>query len=152
MTDRIIEYLASDDERTREAGADAAYALLVGDPMPIVALGQPLAVSVRGKESGYAGEPHPASAALRLWARAGEATLIRRIVETQAVVAGAEARVELVGRRGERPPEDLVAPGRRHTKPGQRSAAWHGFLRREATTTASERTPHYGAPSKRRRS
>jgi hypothetical protein len=97
VTDRIIEHLASDDERTREAGADAAYALLVVDPMRIVVLGQPLAASVRGQESGYAGVPHPVSAALRALGAGwrGEPALTRGIVETQAVVAGAEARVEL---------------------------------------------------------
>ncbi|PZS09136.1 MAG: hypothetical protein DLM64_11120 [Solirubrobacterales bacterium] len=97
VTGRIIEHLASDDESTREAGADAARVLLALDATRIIALGSPLAASVRGPESGYAGYPHPASAALRALAEAwrGEPGLTRRIVEAEAAGASHEARGEL---------------------------------------------------------
>ncbi len=97
MTERIIGHLGSDDESTRQAGADAARLLLAEDAGRVVALGQPLAASVRGPDSGYAGYPHPASAALRALAEAwrGQPELTRRIVETEAAASGQEARDEL---------------------------------------------------------
>ena len=97
VTERIIGHLASDDESTRQAGADAARLLLAEDAGRVVALGQPLAASVRGPDSGYAGYPHPASAALRALADAwrGEPQLTRRIVEAEAAAAGQEARDKL---------------------------------------------------------
>ncbi len=97
VTRRIVEHLASDDESTREAGADAARVLLAFDAMRVIALGRPLAANVRGPESGYSGYPHPASAALRALAEAwrGQPELTRRIVEAQAAESGQEARGEL---------------------------------------------------------
>jgi hypothetical protein len=97
VTGRIIEHLASDDDSTREAGADAARVLLAPDASRVIALGHSLAASVRGPESGYAGYPHPASAALRALAEAwrGEPELTRRIVEAGAAGASREARGEL---------------------------------------------------------
>ena len=97
VTERIIGHLGSGDERTRQAGADAACVLLAEDAGRVVALGQPLAASVRGSDSGYAGYPHPASAALRALAEAwrGHPELTRRIVENEAAAAGQEARDEL---------------------------------------------------------
>ena len=97
VTGRIIEHLASDDESAREAGADAARVLLALDATRVVALGHPLAASVRGADRSYAGYPHPASAALRALAEAwrGEPELTRRIVEAEAAGAGQEARDEL---------------------------------------------------------
>ena len=97
VTARTIEHLASDNELTREAGADAARVLLARDATRVVALGRPLAASVRGQESGYAGYPHPTSAALRALAEAwrGEPELTRRIVEAEAATVSEEARGEL---------------------------------------------------------
>jgi hypothetical protein len=97
VTARTIEHLASDNELTREAGADAARVLLARDATRVVALGRPLAASVRGQESGYAGYPHPTSAALRALAEAwrGEPVLTRRIVEAEAARVSEEARGEL---------------------------------------------------------
>jgi hypothetical protein len=94
VTERIIEHLASEDESTREAGANAARVLLALNATRVVALGHPLAASVRGAESGYAGDPHPTSAALRALAEAwrGQPELTRRIVEAEAAEAGQEAR------------------------------------------------------------
>ena len=97
VTARVIEHLASDDDLTREAGAEAARVLLAQDATRVVALGRPLAASVRGEDNGYAGYPHPASAALRALAEAwrGEPELTRRIVEAEAAKASEEARAEL---------------------------------------------------------
>jgi hypothetical protein len=97
VTGRIIEHLASGDELTREAGADAARVLLALDATRVVALGQPLAASVRGPDTGYAGYPHPAAAALRALAEAwrGEPEMTRRIVEAEAAGASDETRSEL---------------------------------------------------------
>lgn len=97
VTGRIIEHLASDDERTREVGADAARVLLALDSTRIVALGPPLAASVRGRERGYADYPHPTSAALRALAEGwrGEPELTRRIVEDQASGASQDVKDEL---------------------------------------------------------
>jgi hypothetical protein len=97
VTERIIERLQSDDEWTRESAADAASVLLAVDATRVVALGQPLAASVRGEDSGYYGYPHPTSSALRALAEAwrGEPELTRRIVETEAADASQEARDQL---------------------------------------------------------
>jgi hypothetical protein len=97
VIDRIIEHLASDDDRTREAGADAARVLIGDDPTRIVALGPPVAASVRGPGRGYAGYPHPTSAALRALAEGwrGEPALTRRIVEDAAAVASQLVKDEL---------------------------------------------------------
>jgi hypothetical protein len=97
VTDRIVMHLASDDERTREAGADAAQVLLVLDATRVVALGPPLAASVRGQESFYAGYPRPTSAALEALAQGwrGEPALTRQMVEAEAATASQEARNEL---------------------------------------------------------
>ena len=97
VTEGIVDHLASDDEATREAGAGAAQILLAIDPARVVALGPPLAASVRGPDAGYAGYPDPAAAALRALAEAwrGEPVLTRRIVETQAGTVNADLRSEL---------------------------------------------------------
>lgn len=97
VTERIIAHLASGDDSVREAGADAARVLLALDATRVVALGQPLAASVRGPDTGYAGYPHPASAALAALAEAwrGEPELTCQIVETQASGASQEERGEL---------------------------------------------------------
>jgi hypothetical protein len=97
VTDRIVAYLASEDERTREVGADAARVLLALDTTRVVALGPPLAASVRGKDSGYAGYPHPTSAALGALAEGwrGEPELTRQMVEREAATASQDARDEL---------------------------------------------------------
>ena len=49
VTERIIQRLNSDDDWTRECAADAARVLLALDATRVVALGQPLAASVRGR-------------------------------------------------------------------------------------------------------
>jgi hypothetical protein len=97
VTARIIEHLGSDDELTREAGADAARVLLALDATRVVALGHPLAASVRGPDTPYAGYPHPAGAALRALAEAwrGEPEMTRRIIEAEAAGASDEVRSEL---------------------------------------------------------
>lgn len=97
VTERVVRHLASDDETTREAGSDAARILLADDPTRVVALGRPLAASVRGPESGYAGYPHPTSAARRALAEAwrGEPELTRQIIESEAASATQEAKDEL---------------------------------------------------------
>jgi hypothetical protein len=97
VTRGIVDHLASDDDATRETGADAARILLAIDPARVIALGPPLAASVRGSDAGYAGYPHPAAAALRALAEAwrGQPALTRRIVETQAATGDADAQDEL---------------------------------------------------------
>lgn len=97
VINRIVGHLGSDDDRTRESGADAARVLLGQDPTRIVALGPALAESVRGPERGYAGYPHPASAALQALAEGwrGEPQLTRRIVEDAAAGASQAAKNEL---------------------------------------------------------
>jgi hypothetical protein len=97
VTERIVGHLASDDEPTREAAADAARVLLAVDPTRVVALGPSLAASVRDPESGYAGYPRPTSAALRALAEAwrGEPELTCQIIESEAVSASKEAKDEL---------------------------------------------------------
>lgn len=97
VTKRIIQRLNSDDDWTRECAADAARVLLALDATRVVALGQPLAASVRGADSGYYGYPHPASCALRALAVAwrGEPEVTRRIVEAEAAEASQEARDQL---------------------------------------------------------
>ena len=97
VTRGIVDRLASDEDWSREAGADAARILLAIDPARVIALGTPLAASVRGSDAGYGGYPHPAAAALRALAEAwrGEPTLTRRIVETHAATVDADARDEL---------------------------------------------------------
>ena len=97
VTERIIQRLNSDDDWTRECAADAARVLLALDATRVVALGQPLAASVRGADSGYDGYPHPTSSALRALAEAwrGEPELTRRIVEAEAAEASQEARDQL---------------------------------------------------------
>jgi hypothetical protein len=52
VTQRITELLASDDEWTRTVAADAANVVLAGDPTRVVALGKPLALSIRGTMPG----------------------------------------------------------------------------------------------------
>jgi len=97
VTGRIADHLASDDELIRQAGADAAGVLLAADAARVIALGPPLAASIRGEDAGYAGEPHPAAAALRALAEAwrGQPALTRQIIETRAAGATPEARAEL---------------------------------------------------------
>ncbi len=97
VTERVIEHLAGDDDSTREAGADAARVLLALDATRVIALGRPLAASIRGPESGYAGYPHPTSAALRALAEAwrGQPELTRQIIEAEAIGAGQDVRGEL---------------------------------------------------------
>jgi hypothetical protein len=97
VTERIIDQLRSDDERRRQAAADAARELLAVDPKRIVALGPPLAASVRGAEQAYFGYPHPTSAALRALAEGwrGEPQLTRGIIESEAARAGQGAKDEL---------------------------------------------------------
>jgi hypothetical protein len=97
VTGRIIDHLASDDEATRQAAAEAAGILLMIDPTRVVALGTPLAASVRGPDTGYAGDSHPAAAALRVLAEAwrAEPGLTRTIVESRAGEAADDARAQL---------------------------------------------------------
>jgi hypothetical protein len=97
VTGRIMTHLASDDEQTRQAGADAARELLAVDATRIVALGPPLAASIRGEDAGYGGTPHPAGGALRALAEGcrGEPELTWRIVEAAAVAASQPARDQL---------------------------------------------------------
>jgi len=97
VTEGIIQRLKSDDEWTRESAADTASVLLAVDATRVVALGQPLAASVRDEDSGYYGYPHPTSSALRALAEAwrGEPELTRRIIETEAADASHEARDQL---------------------------------------------------------
>lgn len=94
---RIIAHLASDEETTRQAGAEAALVLLRIDATRVVALGPPLAASVRGEDRGYAGDPHPSASALAALAEAWrrEPELTRQIVETQAASADEEVRNQL---------------------------------------------------------
>jgi hypothetical protein len=97
VTGRIAYCLSSDDDAIREAAAEAAGILLAIDPARVIALGAPLAASVRGPDAGYAGYPHPAGAGLRALAEAwrGEPALTRRIVESHAVAAPDESRGQL---------------------------------------------------------
>jgi hypothetical protein len=97
VTARITDHLGSDDDRSREAGADAARELLVIDATRIVTLGPPLVASVRGPDRVYAGNPHPASAAARALAEGwrGEPELTRQIVEEHASRANQEVKDEL---------------------------------------------------------
>ena len=97
VIERIIAHLASDDEMTRQAGAEAAFVLLTIDATRVVALGPPLAASVRGPDRGYAGDPHPTMSALGALAEAwrSEPRLTRQIVETQAASADEEVRSQL---------------------------------------------------------
>ncbi len=97
VTERITEFLTSDDEWTRTVAADAANIVLSGDPTRVVALGKPLAASIRGEDAGYWGYPHPSGAALGALATAwrGEPTTTRAITEAVAVDASSEARAEL---------------------------------------------------------
>jgi hypothetical protein len=97
VIERIIAHLASDDETTRQAGAEAALVLLTIDATRVVALGPPLAASVRGQDRGYAGDPHPATSALAALAEAwrSEPELARQIVENQAASADEEVRNQL---------------------------------------------------------
>jgi hypothetical protein len=97
VTDRIIDRLASDDDSTREAAAEAAGILLAIDPTRVVALGTPLAASIRGPDTGYAGDPHPAAVALHALAEAwrAEPARTRTIVEFRAGEASDDARAQL---------------------------------------------------------
>lgn len=97
VTDRILTHLADDDEQTRQAGADAARELLAVDSTRILALGPPLAASIRGEDAGYAGTPHPAGAALQALAEGwrGQPELTRQIVETAADAASLPVRDQL---------------------------------------------------------
>ncbi len=97
VTDQITAHLASDDELTRQAGADAARVLLAADATRVIALGPPLAGSIRGEDTGYAGEPYPDAAALRALAQAWREKpgLTRRIIESHAAGASPEARAAL---------------------------------------------------------
>ncbi|GIH16155.1 hypothetical protein [Rugosimonospora africana] len=97
VTGRIVTHLSSDEEQTRQAGADAARALLAVDATRIMALGPPLAASIRGEDAGYAGMPHPAGAALGALAEGwrGEPELTRQIVEAAAATASQPARDQL---------------------------------------------------------
>lgn len=97
VTDHIVAHLASDDDRTRQAGADAARELLAIDASRIVALGPPLAASIRGNDAGYAGTPHPDGAARRALAEGwrGEPGLTRQIVETAAAAGSEPVREQL---------------------------------------------------------
>jgi hypothetical protein len=97
VTQRITELLASDDEWTRTFAADAANVVLAGDPTRVVALGRPLASSIRGKDAGYWGYPNPSGAALNALATAwrSEPATTRSIVEAVAAGASAEVRAEL---------------------------------------------------------
>ncbi len=97
VLERIIAHLASDNDRTREAGADAARILIREDSSRIKALGRPLAESVHGPDRGYHGDAHPASSAL--WALAegwgSDPEGVRRIVENVASHAEQPAQGEL---------------------------------------------------------
>jgi hypothetical protein len=97
VTGRIIDRLASDDEAARQAAAEAAGILLAIDPTRVVALGMPLAASVRGPDTGYAGDSHSAAAALRALAEAwrAEPVLTRTIVESRAGEVSDDARAQL---------------------------------------------------------
>jgi hypothetical protein len=97
VIERIIAHLASDDEVTRQAGADAAFVLLTIDASRVVELGPPLAASVRDQDRGYAGDPHPGTSALGALAEAwrSEPQLTRQIVETQAMSANEKVRNQL---------------------------------------------------------
>jgi hypothetical protein len=55
VTGAILSHLASDDEQTRQAGADTARALIADDATRIMTLGPPLAARVPGEDAGYAG-------------------------------------------------------------------------------------------------
>lgn len=97
VTERITEWLGSDDEWTRHIAADAARVVLACDATRIVALGEPLCTSIRGPDSGCWGYPHPAGAALKALAVAwrAEPTTTRSIVEAAAARASAETKAEL---------------------------------------------------------
>jgi hypothetical protein len=97
VTERITAHLGSGDELTRQAAADAARVLLADDAARVIALGPPLAGSIRGEDTGYAGEPCPDAAALRALAEAWREKpgLTRQIIETQAAGAAPEARAAL---------------------------------------------------------
>lgn len=97
VTRRIIGHLEDDDDWKRHIGADAARVLLAVDSARLVALGRPLAESIRGPDEGYGGHPHPSVHAARALAEAwrGEPALARGIVDSVGLVAADERRVEL---------------------------------------------------------
>ena len=97
VIDGILEHLGGLDDRRREAGAVAAGVLLRADPTRVVALGPPLAASVQSRERGYAGYPHPNSAALGALADGwrGDPTFTRRVIEDAAALGSQEAKDEL---------------------------------------------------------
>lgn len=86
LTTRIIDLLDNDDASTRGAAADAAALLLSQDAARVIALGPALVASIRGEDSGYAGDPHPATSALKAlaeaWRNDPEQTM--RIVEARS--------------------------------------------------------------------
>jgi hypothetical protein len=88
---RILEYLASDDEITREAGTEAAGVLQASATTRVVALAILWPGSVRGPDVGYAGYPTRHQQPCMLSLRRGEPQLTRQIVETQAGAAADEA-------------------------------------------------------------
>jgi hypothetical protein len=99
VTAHLIERLASDDEWQRADAAKAARLLLAADPGRVIALGPAVVRSIRGQDQGYAGEPHPAAAAVGALAEAwrGEPDTTVRAIESGARDLPSDARVALVG-------------------------------------------------------
>lgn len=99
VTDHVVSGLADDDERRRQVAADAARFLLADDPSRLIAFGAPLVASVRGEDSGYAGEPHPSRSAVGALEVAwrSDPVVTRSIIESGATSASEEVRSELVG-------------------------------------------------------
>jgi hypothetical protein len=97
VTARIVEFLEDDADWTRHVGADAAKALLLADPARVVALGTPLAKSIRGEDAHYAGYPHPSGNAVAALAAAwlGVPGTTRQIVELAALSADHIVRGQL---------------------------------------------------------
>lgn len=95
----VIDALGADDDWARHAGADASWQLICDSPRRFDHLAAPLLRSIHGKDAGYAGDPYPASAAVRAIA----AALVSRPAETCnhleriALALNEEARTVLAG-------------------------------------------------------
>lgn len=98
VTDAITDGLADDDDARRADAAEAARYLLVTDPTRVVALGEPLVRSIRGKDIVYAGYAKPAASAARALAEAwrGMPAATAGIIERNADALSDDGREELM--------------------------------------------------------
>ncbi len=98
VMDAVLRILNHDSDHARAQAGHAARHLLLADASRVATLGEPLALSIRGKDQGYAGTPSPARAAVRALAEAWrcEPDVTCSIVERSADHLHEEARAELV--------------------------------------------------------